>query len=154
LLIQALKFVTRPIRVLIAGQGGLMAHYEQHIRQAGLEDRVRLLGRIDTYELLAGYARCLGVFFGPRDEDYGYVTLEAMLASKPVITCTDSGGPLEFVEHGHNGLICQPEPRAVAEALDRLAADWQEARAMGRRGRDRYRELNISWDRVVRELLG
>ena len=39
----------------------------------------------------------LGVIFPPLDEDYGYVTLEAMLAAKPVITCTDSGGPLEFV---------------------------------------------------------
>lgn len=35
----------------------------------------------------------LGVVFVPQDEDLGYITLEAMLASKPVIV-SDSGGPL------------------------------------------------------------
>ena len=34
---------------------------------------------------------------GVYDEDYGYITLEAFFAGKPVITHTDSGGPLEFV---------------------------------------------------------
>ena len=46
------------------------------------------------------YAHSLGVIFPAVDEDYGYVTLEAMLSSKPVITCADSGGPLEFVVDG------------------------------------------------------
>ena len=27
----------------------------------------------------------------------GYVTMESFLSKKPVITCSDSGGPLEFV---------------------------------------------------------
>ena len=38
--------------------------------------------------------------FAPFDEDFGYVTLESFLAHKPVITATDAGGPLEFVEDG------------------------------------------------------
>ena len=44
-------------------------------------------------EKRALYAHAVGVLFPPVDEDYGYVTLEAMLASKPLITCTDSGAP-------------------------------------------------------------
>ena len=30
--------------------------------------------------------------FAPFDEDYGYVTLEAFEARKPVVTASDSGG--------------------------------------------------------------
>jgi len=45
------------------------------------------------------------VVFPPFDEDLGYVTLEAMLAAKPVITCNDSGGPMEFVRDRENGLL-------------------------------------------------
>ncbi len=56
------------------------------------------------------YAHALGVIYPPTDEDYGYVTLEAMLAAKPVITCTDSGGPLEFVTNDETGLIAEPTP--------------------------------------------
>ena len=37
------------------------------------------------------------VVFPPLDEDYGYVTLEAFLSHKPVVTTDDAGGPNEFV---------------------------------------------------------
>ena len=44
--------------------------------------------------------RCLAVAYIPYDEDsYGYVTLEACLAKKAVITCTDSGGIDALVRH-------------------------------------------------------
>jgi glycosyltransferase involved in cell wall biosynthesis len=46
------------------------------------------------------------VLFAPYQEDYGYVTLEAFLSRKPVITARDSGGTLEFVEDGVNGYVC------------------------------------------------
>ncbi len=90
----------------------------------------------------------------PLDEDYGYVTLEAMLSARAVITCTDSGGPLEFVEHGRNGLVCEPSPAALADAMDSCGADRARARALGEQGRDRYRELGLSWEQVVQCLLG
>jgi len=55
------------------------------------------------------------------DEDLGYVALEAMYAGKPVVTCLDSGGPLEFVVHDQTGFVTEPTPEALAEAIDRLA---------------------------------
>ena len=55
--------------------------------------------------------------FVPQDEDYGYITLEAMLAAKPVITVTDAGGPLEFITDGSEGLITAPEPAPLARAM-------------------------------------
>jgi glycosyltransferase involved in cell wall biosynthesis len=93
------------------------------------------------------------VFFGPFDEDYGYVTLEAMLSHKPVITCTDSGGPLEFVEHGRTGFVVEPEPHAIAEVLDQLYRDKDRARIMGDAGYELYQSKDISWEKVVEALL-
>jgi glycosyltransferase involved in cell wall biosynthesis len=92
------------------------------------------------------------VIFPPLDEDYGYVTLEAMLSSKPVLTCRDSGGSLEFVVHQETGLIVEPEPEAVAHAIDRLYEDRCLAQAWGKAGKDRYLSMNISWDTVVERL--
>ena len=71
-------------------------------------------GAVNDEALLELYAGALGVIYAPFDEDYGYVTLEAFLARKPVITARDSGGTLEFVVDGVNGWICDPRPDAVA----------------------------------------
>lgn len=154
LLIEAARRVESPVGFLLAGDGGQRPRYERLIEALGVADRVRLLGRIGEAEKLAFYAHSLAVFFGPFDEDYGYVTLEAMLSAKPVITCTDSGGPLELVEHERTGLVTEPTPEAVAAAVDRLYRERTWAGELGRAGRARYRELGIDWARVVERLLG
>lgn len=121
-------------------------------RKLKVSDRVEWLSGLSGEEMLDQYARCLGVIYPPIDEDYGYVTLEAMLASKPVITCTDSGGPLEFVLHQQTGLIVEPTPESVAQALDKLWEDRASARLWGQAGRARYDHLNPSWTHVVQQL--
>jgi glycosyltransferase involved in cell wall biosynthesis len=95
MLLRAVKLTRSPAVALIAGEGSCKHALEKMIDDMGLGRKVRLLGEISANEVADYYAHCLGVFFGPYDEDYGYVTLEAMLAAKPVITCADSGGPLE-----------------------------------------------------------
>jgi len=81
------------------------------------------------------------------------VTLEAMLAAKPVITCADSGGPLAFVQPGHTGWVTEPTPQALAAALDDAWATPQRSAEMGRAGRAAYQQQGISWDLVVARLL-
>jgi glycosyltransferase involved in cell wall biosynthesis len=76
-----------------------------------------------------------------------------MLSSKPVITCTDSGGPLEFVQVGETGLIVEPTPAALAVAMDQLWEDREHARRLGEAGFARYQSLGISWTTVVQRLL-
>ena len=74
-------------------------------------------------DLLTLYATCGAVVFPPADEDYGYIALEAFLSRKPVVTCTDSGGPLEFVVDGENGRVVPPEADALGAAAAELLAD-------------------------------
>ena len=103
-------------------------------------------------QLLALYADALAVVYPPFDEDFGYVTLEAFLARKPVITCTDSGGPNEFVVDGENGVVCAPTPGEIAAAISRFTADRSLATTMGDAGYDVARR--ITWDGVIERLLG
>ncbi len=152
LLVRAMALVKSPVGALLVGEGGQIGRMRELVGELGLQSRVRLLGTVGWDEMRALYARSLAVFFGPQDEDYGYVTLEAMLSRKPVITCTDSGGPLEFVVDGETGCVVAPEPVAVAEAIDALWADRARARRMGEAGFDRYRMLDIRWDHVVERL--
>ena len=131
LLVRAMAFVKSPVGALLVGEGGQIGRMRELVSELALQSRVRLLGTVGWDQMRALYARALAVFFGPEDEDYGYVTLEAMLSRKPVITCTDSGGPLEFVVDDETGCIVAPEPVAVAEAIDALWADRARARRMG-----------------------
>ena len=98
------------------------------------------------------YANSRAVLFIPRDEDYGYITLEAMAAGKAVITAADSGGPLEFVVNGNTGIIAAPSAQSIAEAIDQLAEDKNLAVRYGENGKKRLKDLNISWESVVKEL--
>jgi glycosyltransferase involved in cell wall biosynthesis len=156
LVLEALARTRQPVRLRIAGTSDSPT-YESELRrlagELGVEDRIDWLGWVDESELVEGYARCRGVVFPPRDEDYGYVTLEGMLASKPVITCSDSGEPVEFVVDGETGLVTDPDPAALASALDSLWHHRHAARQLGVAGRRRYDSLGISWDKVLDSLL-
>jgi glycosyltransferase involved in cell wall biosynthesis len=66
------------------------------------------------------YADALAVLYPPFDEDFGYVTLDAFLARKAVVTASDSGGPNEFVVDGVNGFSCAPSPEAFASVINAL----------------------------------
>jgi glycosyltransferase involved in cell wall biosynthesis len=138
-------------KLVVAGDGSERAALAARIEALGLGDRVRLAGRVEDAELIELLAGARALLFTPFEEDYGYVTLEAFLARKPVITTTDAGGPLEFVEDGVNGLVAAPSPDAVAGAIARLAADAAAAARLGEAGHARARL--ISWDGVVEQLM-
>ena len=152
LAVRALAHVDRGVRLVIAGDGTQRANTERLVESLGLGDRVTFLGAVDDRTLLDLYAGALGVVYAPFDEDFGYVTLEAFLARKPVITATDAGGPLEFVVDGVNGAIAEPEPEAVGAAFARLHADRAYAAALGDAGHARASE--VTWHGVIDRLVG
>jgi glycosyltransferase involved in cell wall biosynthesis len=149
LVIEAARCMRSPLKIVLAGDGGQRAALAALIERYGVGDRVALIGHIGEAEKRAFYARASAVVFPAFDEDYGYVTLEAMLSSKPVVTCTDSGGPLEFIRHDDAGWIEAPDAQALAGRLDWIAAHPHQAAAAGARGREAYLRADISWDRVV-----
>jgi len=143
-----MKRVTCGAKLKIAGSGPLEAELKKRAERAGVADRVELLGFVSSDELVDLYARCRAAYYAPINEDYGYVTVEAFLSRKPVVTTEDAGGPLEFVSHGRNGLVAAPEAGAIAAAIDAL---WREPesrlREWGNDGRSRVEAIN--WDRVI-----
>lgn len=152
MVIEALSLCKQPVRVVFCGVSSMPAYSDSLALRAqnlGLGGRVTWLGRVSAKDKLRWYAQSLGVVFTPLQEDLGYITMEAMLASKPVITLTDSAGPLEFVEHNKTGLIAEPTPQALADAMDEMWSSRRVARAWGEAGRAAYDKLGISWSRVV-----
>ncbi len=152
LLIRAFTRVERRLRLVVAGDGTQRENMERLAEEIGVSDRVTFLGAVGDAELIELYRHALAVAYPPFDEDFGYVTLEAFLARKPVITCTDSGGPNEFVVHGVNGLVCEPSAEALTDAINALAADPRHAAELGAAGFDAARL--VTWDGVIEKLVG
>jgi glycosyltransferase involved in cell wall biosynthesis len=151
LIVRALALADRRLRLVVVGEGPLRKQLEELAAAGGVSDRVTFAGGVSEQGLVDLYGGARAVVFPPFDEDYGYVTLEAFLARKPVITTADAGGPLEFVDDAVTGLVAEATPEALGAAMTRLAGDPALARSLGDAGYDRVR--TITWDGVVDRLL-
>jgi glycosyltransferase involved in cell wall biosynthesis len=136
---------------VVAGDGPERARLEHRSHELQLDGRIRFAGRVDEDQLADLYARCLAVYYAPVDEDFGMVPFEAFLSEKPVVTTTDAGGPLEVVSDRKTGIVCAPDPTAVAEALAWLDGHRDEARSWGVAGRRLAKA--VSWDSTIERLL-
>jgi glycosyltransferase involved in cell wall biosynthesis len=150
----AMAAVTSSARLVIAGQPETaedLSRLMSVIHEHHLEGRVEVIPRwIDDEEKLRLLAGARGVIYLPFGEDsYGYVTLEAFHARKPVITFADSGGTLELIEDGRNGRVVTGTEE-LAEAIDELTEDDSLVERMGQAALETIDELEISWDRVIR----
>lgn len=155
LLFDALSHLPGSLRIVFCGQTESLygADLLKKIDSSPLRDRVEVLGRISEEKKVELYANCLAVYNGVYDEDYGYITLEAFFAGKPVVTHTDSGGPLEFLEDGINGFVTEPDASVLASAISQLVANPRRASEMGAAGRETLRAMDINWNHVIDSLL-
>ncbi len=152
-LIRSFAHTRTSVHCKIAGLGPQLENVRKLIRKLRLQDRVELLGYVSDRELLDLYANALAVYYAPLDEDYGLATVEAMNARKPVLTASDSGGVLEFVEDGVTGLITDPEDATgLAEQIDRLYTNRDLVAKLGQSAFDRVSQIN--WETTLNQLLG
>jgi glycosyltransferase involved in cell wall biosynthesis len=139
------------VSVTIAGDGEERDALGRLASELGVASRVTFAGRLTDEQILAHFAGCRAVIFPPIQEDYGFVTVEAFASRKPVITCTDSGGPAELVRDDVNGVVCEPTPESLARAMRRLADDSSAAEKMGSAALDAGAAL--TWPQTVKDLV-
>ncbi|QAU24996.1 glycosyltransferase [Dyella sp. M7H15-1] len=158
LLVEAMKYTRTPVRLRLCGSSSGCG-YPELLRRAiegnALDKRIvldeRWISEEEKVELLAS---CLASAYFPLDEDsYGYPSLESSYSSKAILTASDSGGVLELVEDGVNGVVVDPEPRAIAVAMDNFYLQRERTKEMGVAAMKKLSELNISWEHVLRRLL-
>jgi len=159
LLVEAMRYVTTDVKLRLCGTSMNTEQIEgigKMIVENQLESKVIFEPRwISEEEKVERLAPALAVAYLPRDEDsYGYCSLEAAHASKGVLTTSDSGGVLELVTDEVNGLVLAPEPHALAEAMDRLYLDREEAARLGAANKQRLSELGVDWDSTIKALTG
>lgn len=150
LLLKSIAKTGGKIKARIAGRGPEMENLKKLAKNLKIESQVEFLGFVPDEHLPDLYANAFAVYFAPVDEDYGYITLEAFFSKKPVITCVDSGGPLEFVKDGDNGYICESNEEQLADVMMKLYENRVACKNFGENGFDVVK--GITWDRVIQEL--
>lgn len=152
IVVDAMRYVKTGVRLVLVGAGPDEASLRSQIEKHDLQGKVELAGRLPDEDLHRLYLDALAVYYGPYDEDYGYVTLEGFAARRAVVTLTDAGGPLEFVTDGETGLVVPPEPQAIAHAFDRLFSNRPLAKTMGEAGNKKLRAMVPGWPEIVARL--
>ena len=147
-LINAMKYVPYDIKFKIAGTGPEMDNLK---KIAAHDKRIEFLGFVTENDLVDLYSNALVVLYIPYDEDYGLITIEAMMSNKPVITAKDSGGPLEFVQDKSTGFVVNPDAEEIAEKINFFIHSPEEANKMGSFACSQT--ARITWDNVISTLL-
>ena len=140
------------IRAVIAGDGPELDNLRLLAKQLDVEKRIQFVGALSDEELLDHYARAAVIYFAPVREDYGFVTIEAFMSRKPVLTCHDSGGVTELVRDDVNGALVEPTKEAVAARLETLVSDPKKCQKLGDAAFDFA--TGLTWENTVKTLLG
>ena len=147
LLIEGLARSAKEIRLKIAGRGPLEASLKELAEKRGVASRVDFLGFVSDDDLLTLLATARAAVYAPVNEDYGYVTLEAFLSGKTLITTSDTGGVLEFAT-SESGFIAEPTAQSLGETMTRAwNTDSAKLRDMAAIGAARVEP--IQWDAVI-----
>jgi len=106
------------IRFVMVGGGP----YTKEMQEQS-DDNVLFTGYMQGQELSALYASCDAFVFPSSTETFGNVVLEAMASGLPVIT-VNSGGVIDNVFDGQNGLLCEARDAvSLAAGITKLADD-------------------------------
>lgn len=112
---------------------------------------VCISGWLDDAQVADAYRSAAVIVAPAHNEDYGLTLLEGMSYGKPVVVCSDGGGLVEMVDDGTTGVVTEPNPAAIAEAVRQLMSDLPATREMGSaalRSAERY-----TWQRAASQLL-
>jgi phosphatidylinositol alpha-1,6-mannosyltransferase len=144
-------------RYVVAGHGYDGKRLRALARRLDLGDRVKFIGHVDATDLCAMHSAA-DVFAmparskHPEVEGFGLVFLEANACETPTVAAAE-GGVTDAIEHGVTGLLIPPgNVDALATALIDLLSDPQQARRLGRQGRQRILESK-TWDHVADVML-
>jgi glycosyltransferase involved in cell wall biosynthesis len=156
LIIAAFEAATSRARLLILGYEGSIEereYVEQVIAASTKRSSVDLVINPDCARFRegAGSAAAL-IVTGLHASVVDASVLAAGMAAVPVITTTDAGELARVIEDDASGYVVNPQPMALAQAMDQVLADPRSAERRGKALSARLGKLLPSWDTIAMEL--
>lgn len=137
------------IQLKMAGRGAsqAVAQVRQLVRQAGIEDRVELLGAVDETQKCELLRQALFLCMPSRYEGWGIAAVEAQAAGKAVLG-TRVSGLRDAVREGETGLLVEAgQPEALAGGMRQLLDQPELRQRLGRQGREWARRFD--WAQIA-----
>lgn len=149
-LAEAIRHLRTPeVEVLVVGDGPERGAFERIVREAGVADRVRLVGFRPHHEVPA-ILRTADVFVMPSVyEELGSVLLEAMQAGRPIVASRTGGIPDAVGDAAE--LVAPGDPVALAAALDGVLASAPRRAELSMLATERAERYD--WSALAEEVL-
>lgn len=141
-LIDSARYLDDDYVVLIGGGGPLKSQLRAQIEEAGLQNRVKLLGFLDDSDVPTYFGACdlfcMSSVYAT--EAFGIVQIEAMSAGKPVVATKIPGSGVSWVNaHGESGVNVEPEDsEALAIAFRRVLESSDDYASYSEQASQRY----------------
>jgi glycosyltransferase involved in cell wall biosynthesis len=137
------------LRIAVVGNDeGERSALESLARELGVADRVLFAGPVYADAKWSLLRRAAAVALPSQSENFANVVLEAMAAARPVVV-SPAVGLATVVRDARCGMVVEPRPDSLAEALQALLSDPERAAAMGARGRATA-ESEYPWIHIAR----
>jgi len=149
-LIDAMQYVDPGVRLVCCTSAPDTASIEEEIsKKVAEQPRVTWINTLLREEQYIELYSNATVFACPSVyEPFGIINLEAMACERPVVASA-VGGIKEVVVPEETGLLVPPaDPKALADALNRVLRDRAMAKRMGLAGRKRV-EDHFSWTSIA-----
>ena len=140
-LVQAAKSIESTI--VIAGAGPEELSLKKQVSEMGISNII-FTGEVTEDQKNTLLKRCYALVLPShlRSEAFGMVLIEASMHSKPMISCEIKSGTSYANHHNQTGYVVAPEnPSQLAQAVNALFSNVQQARTFGENARKRYEEL-------------
>jgi len=137
-----------PARLIVFGEGPLLASLTSLVKKLGLKDAVEFRGFVK--QPFAEVASCDVFVLSSRWEGLPTALIEAMALGLPCVATRCPYGPEEIITHGQTGLLVRPgDPGALAAGILEVLRDSAKAQQLGRQGRASVR-ARFSPEGVIR----
>ena len=135
------------VGLVIGGDGDARGPLTERVREAGLEDRVSLPGRLSRDQVAWAMANATVFVLPSRVEPFGIVVLEALRGGRPVVVSGRGGAP-EIVRDEEHGLVVDPcDTSALAAAIARLLDDAALRERLS--GAAASRAADFGWEHIT-----
>lgn len=131
-----------PATLLLVGDGPERSEAEVWVRENGIGDHVRFLGKIDDIVPLLSVSDLM--LMPSKGESFGLAALEAMACGVPVIV-TNMGGFPEFIGNGRHGYLVElGNVRRMSEKALELLTDAKRWGGFSRNCVEQARKYHVS----------
>ena len=138
------------VKLALVGEGPWEPILRQEVEKLGLEKDVVFTGCVSEDELRSYYNACDVNLFPVKDQTWGLVPFEALVAGKPSVVA-EGCGAAEVIAKEQIGLLIKPSVEDLAEAVLCALGNPELMKDMVRRGQRFVRE-NLTWDKYARDI--